>query len=213
MNAAHWALALYAAAMAYVEAAVVVYLRRLFHPEGFRFPLQPIPHELALTEIGREAATLAMIASVAWLGGSSKPQRWGAFCLVFGVWDILYYASLKVLIGWPESLLDPDILFLIPSPWVGPVIAPVGVSVLLIRLGLLYHRPEAGRVRAPSRLEWGLLLGGAALVLASFIGPNWGSADFSRPVVYPRRFGWGLFLSGWITAVAGVWRLSASRPR
>ena len=36
------ALLLYAVAMGYLEAAVVVYLRAIYYPEGFSFPLKPM---------------------------------------------------------------------------------------------------------------------------------------------------------------------------
>ena len=52
--------------------------------------------------------------------------------IAFGVWDIFYYAFLRLIVGWPQSLWDWDVLFLIPLPWWGPVLAPVAIAVLLI---------------------------------------------------------------------------------
>ena len=46
------ALLLYAVAMGYLEAAVVVYLRALYYPEGFSFPLNPIDAGILRVEIG-----------------------------------------------------------------------------------------------------------------------------------------------------------------
>jgi hypothetical protein len=87
-------------------------------------------------EVGRETATLVMIGAVAWNVGRSSLERlaWGA--VIFGVWDIGYYAWLWVLAGWPPSLHSWDLLFLIPAPWAGPVWAPIVVSFGLIGFGL-----------------------------------------------------------------------------
>ena len=59
----------------------------------------------------------------------------GRVLIVFGAWDLSFYASLKVLIGWPASLMTWDLLFLIPVPWVGPVLAPSIVSITLVPVG------------------------------------------------------------------------------
>ena len=80
-------------------------------------------------EIGREAATLIMLLGVAMLAGADRWERFLAFCLSFGVWDIFYYAWLWIFVRWPASLFTWDLLFLIPVPWIGPVLAPVLVSV------------------------------------------------------------------------------------
>ena len=129
------AVTLYAIAMGYIEAAVVVYLRDLYYPGGFRFPLASFPEAMAPVEIARETATLVMLGAVGTLAGKRFWERFGWFIIAFGVWDIAYYGWLKVLLDWPASLFEPDILFLIPSSWVGPVIAPVLVSVLMIGIG------------------------------------------------------------------------------
>ena len=71
--------------------------------------------------------------------------------------------------GWPPSLLTWDILFLIPVPWIGPVLAPVLVSVGLIVGSLLLLEAQRGqRLHFPGRL-WGLAVTGGALVLLSFM--------------------------------------------
>lgn len=142
---------LFAAAMGYIEAAVVVYLRALYYPDGFVVPMQVgfpfirftripqfeqrIPSRMLRVEIGREAATIVMLVSLAVLVGDTAVQKLAVFLLAFGVWDIFYYVFLKVLLGWPKSLLTLDVLFLIPVPWVGPVWLPVGISVVMILLG------------------------------------------------------------------------------
>src|SRR5919106_140477 len=92
---------LYAVAMAAVESAVVVYLRAL-HPGDAPVIvlLSVIPNRLIPIELGREAATIAMLLAVGILAGRDRWER--------------------------------VLLFLIPVPWLGPVLAPVTVSVCLV---------------------------------------------------------------------------------
>ena len=127
--------ACFAFSMAYLEAAVVVYLRRLF---GVVEPWRDagiFDPSLAAVEIGREAATLAMLITLGWACGRNLQSRLGFALFAFGVWDIFYYVWLKVLLGWPASILTPDILFLIPLPWWGPVITPVLIALLMAAAG------------------------------------------------------------------------------
>lgn len=186
-------LIVYAIAMAYVESAVVVYLRALYYPHGFAFPLAPLPSDMVAIEIGREAATLVMLLGVAMLAGRHRWKRFLAFCVSFGVWDLFYYFWLRLLLGWPPSLFTWDVLFLIPVPWSGPVLAPVLVSVLLVIGGLLLWREGAGGV--PVRFPIApriLALTGAGLVLASFV------LDYRLVMGHagPPPFRWGLFGTG-----------------
>src|SRR6266853_4393115 len=180
----------YAVAMAYVESAVVVYLRALYYPQGFAFPLAPLPPGMVAIEIGREAATLVMLLGVAMLAGMHRWERFLAFCVSFGVWDLFYYVWLWLLVRWPRSLLTWDVLFLIPVPWTGPVLAPVIVSVLLVVGGLLLWRKGARGepIRFPIPLRI-LALTGALLVLGSFV------LDFRLVLrqMEPPPFRWGLF--------------------
>jgi len=180
----------YAIAMAYLESAVVVYLRAIYYPAGFTFPIVIIPPAMAGIEIGREAATLIMLAGVAALAGGDRWERFLFFCITFGVWDIFYYVWLKVFLGWPESLQTWDILFLIPVPWVGPVLAPVIVSVGLIggALGLLQLRGRGIQLEFPASL-WLLAVAGGLLVLLSFM------IDYREAFTGPEPppFRWGLF--------------------
>ncbi|TLN07192.1 hypothetical protein FDZ74_12710, partial [bacterium] len=57
--------AAYAVAMAYLEAAVVVYLRGLLNTTNATVEL----HGYMGIEVMREAATLVMLAAVGWLAG------------------------------------------------------------------------------------------------------------------------------------------------
>ena len=63
-----------------------------------------------------------------WVAATTLPGRVGAFALAMGVWDIFYYVFLWVFTGWPASIVDPDVLFLIPLPWWGPVISPTLIA-------------------------------------------------------------------------------------
>ncbi len=125
-------LGIYATVMAFVESAVVVYLRLHYYPGGFRFPMRMIPEWVGAIEIGREVATLVMLLAVSVLAGEDRWERFLGFCFSFGVWDIFYYIWLWVFLQWPPSLFTFDVLFLIPVVWVGPVLAPVIVAVLLV---------------------------------------------------------------------------------
>ncbi|HEY7527862.1 MAG TPA: hypothetical protein VH660_01825, partial [Candidatus Deferrimicrobiaceae bacterium] len=123
-------LLVFAAAMAFVEAAVVIYLRELIG-SGPLFPMKDLPPALLAVEVVREAATLVILLSAAFLAVRGGARRLGAFLLLFAAWDVFYYLWLYVTIGWPAGIADWDILFLIPLPWVGPV-----WSVLLICAGM-----------------------------------------------------------------------------
>ena len=61
----------------------------------------------------------------------------GYAALAFGAWDIFYYVFLRLISGWPRTLLDWDILFLLPLPWWGPVLAPVSIALVMILWGTL----------------------------------------------------------------------------
>src|SRR5882672_5956538 len=73
-----------------------------------------------------------MLLAVAMLASEDRWERFLVFSLAFGIWDICYYAWLWVFIGWPPSLLTWDVLFLIPVPWLAPVLAPLIVSACLV---------------------------------------------------------------------------------
>ena len=103
-------------AMGFLECAVVIYMREILYPGGFEFPLAAIEGDLALTEILREAATMVMLLAIGLMAGRNRSERFAWFLYSFAVWDIFYYVFLKILIGWPSSLLTWDILFLIPMP-------------------------------------------------------------------------------------------------
>ncbi|MBI5039261.1 MAG: hypothetical protein HZC13_05830, partial [Nitrospirae bacterium] len=156
--------------MAFVESAVVVYLREIYYPGGFRFPLKVMSDKMIAVELLRELSTLFMLTSVAALAGRKFWERFAHFLLLFGIWDIFYYIWLKVLIGWPSSPLEWDILFLIPIPWISPVIAPVSVALLMILGGALITYSIAKRNSfKPGSTSYILTFAGAAMILYSFM--------------------------------------------
>ena len=160
----------YAIAMAFLESAVVIYLRELYYPMEFKFPIAPIAQHIAFTELFRELATMVMLLAPAALITTKRLERFAWFCFCFGVWDIFYYVFLKAVLDWPASLLDWDILFLVPVVWVGPVLAPCIVSLGLIALGcILLHKRRELPGFLPLRAHWiGLALSGT-LFLYTFI--------------------------------------------
>src|SRR6267143_7025642 len=189
---------LYAIAMAWVEAAVVYYLRSLIDRIE---PYQPYPLPIAggfgEAELIREIATLIMLFTVGWLAGVTWRARLGYSVVAFGVWDIFYYVFLRVMTGRPKSVLDWDILFLIPLPWWGPVWAPTSIALLMILWGTFMTK--AGRFPVAISSQWKFLaLGGigVALALFTFMADAIRTADQGTEALrnmLPIRFNWPLF--------------------
>jgi hypothetical protein len=205
-------LLLFGAAFGYLEAAVVVYLRTIYEPlrqqlapaqpANDLFPLidlrqlrteAPKAARLIRMEVVREAATLAMLAAVALVATGGRTLVLPCFAIVFGIWDLCFYAFLKLLIDWPASLMSWDLLFLIPVPWVAPVLAPVIVSASLIVCGLVALQ----RAIHPRPAHWGGLVLGSLLILLSFM------LDFQDIIAgkSPQTFAWPLFLAGELLGV------------
>lgn len=196
---------LFAIAFGYIEASVVVYLRQIFYPEGFSFPLARSPlttgsSSLLVVEIAREAATIVLIFCAAFLSGQSRRQRLAYFLIIFAVWDFFYYVWLWVILGWPTSILDWDILFLIPLPWAGPVLAPVLVSLLMsVLAGMILYRDSVDR---PVRVSLWYLLGyslSGLTIITSFCiaGGHITQSD------YASHFSWPIFAAG-LLALGGI---------
>jgi hypothetical protein len=147
-------LTLFAVAMGYLEAVVVVYLRRLAPavpmPQSnldYNQFLPQLPPWVIPVEQTREAATIIMLVTLALLIGRTRRERLCVFLIAFAVWDIFYYVGLKTLLGWPPSLNTTDVLFLIPAPWFAPVWLPAAISLGMIGVALwLYPR---GATSAP----------------------------------------------------------------
>ncbi len=199
-------LAVFGVTMGLFEAAVVVYLRRIVYPGGFSFPLVTLEGGLAFVEIAREAASLLMIASVAVLAGRRSVEKLACFLYIFGIWDVLYYVFLKLVLGWPGSILDPDILFLIPVPWVGPVLAPVLVAVIMISAGVVtIWLEERGTPVRVTGCNLGAVVICALVIILSFC-LGWRTVFEEQP----GPFAWWLFLLGLVPAT-GVFAHEAYR--
>jgi hypothetical protein len=139
----------------------------------------------------------------------------------FGVWDIFYYIALKIMIGWPASLLTWDLLFLIPWSWLGPVLAPVINSLTMIFMAvLIVRRDESASPVKPRPINMILILSGAAIILYTYL------IDHLRLIIYsgviasgkspdasdqfikmltnfvPDRYNWLLFAAGEVIIIA-----------
>ncbi len=194
---------LFTIAFAYIEAAVVVYLRAIFHPNGFDFPLEifsvsPIWRKLLLIEIGREAATLVVIFTGSSLSGRNGQQRAAYFLTIFAVWDLFYYVWLKVLLDWPASIMDWDVLFLIPVTWASPVLAPVLVSLAMLAFAvvILYLDSEQKVVRLSRFEELGFFVACLIIVISFCIA----GLHITKPN-FAYYFSWPMFLAGLISAI------------
>jgi len=197
-------LAIFAIAFAYIEAGVVVYLRELYYPEGFSFPLKLMPLRIFLVELGRELSTLVVLFTAGIISGKNLGERLAYFLYGFALWDIFYYFWLKIILNWPESLLTWDILFLIPVLWTGPVLAPIIVSLtlLLFAFAMVYFSEKKFPVKM-SRLNWLLLISATLLVFLSFI---WNFPSIIKEEI-PKKFLWEFFLFGELLSIVAFLRI------
>ncbi len=171
-------LIIFAMSMGFLEAIVVVYIRELYYPDGFRFPLKELPQAIIIIEWTREMCTLLMLGTVAWISGKTLLKRFSVFLFIFGVWDIIYYIGLKIFLDWPESLLTWDILFLIPITWVGPVLSPVLCSLLMIFISVVFDNLiSKNNLKKLVPKEWILLISGAVFIYFTF------TVDFGRILI------------------------------
>lgn len=217
-------MAIFFLAMAFLESAVVVYLRALYYPGGFEFPVIPMSKGLVKTEIWREVATLVMLLAPGALVTLSALERFAWFCFGFGVWDLGYYFWLKLLVDWPASWQTWDLLFLVPMPWVGPVWAPCLIALGLIILSVhVLHFRSIGKGLTISLGTWSLLIIGALLMIFSFmLDPmihGFSGTDLMTEIqneqgivgrkasgvpYVPSHFPWAWYLAGWLFAFAGM---------
>ena len=185
-------------AFGFLEAAVVVYIRLLYFPEGFSFPLTLAPAEVYLVELTREVCTMLMLTATGVLAGRNAIQRFAWFLYAFAVWDICYYLALKTFLDWPPSLFTWDILFLIPVVWDGPVLAPIICSVTMIGFAVVVLETERkGRSIIIRNSEWLMMSAGAFLVFYTFI------KDYSAILIRSGFFS-GTHLAGIVPAMEEI---------
>lgn len=202
----------FAVAFAWVEGAIVAYLREIFYEGSFSFPLlvewekgEYVGNYLTRIELFREAATIIMLAAVGLAAGRNTIQKFSFFMISFGIWDIFYYIWLYVMIGWPESLMTWDILFLLPLPWVGPVITPVLIALAMTVAGtfiILYD--EKGFTIRFRWFDWLIVLGCGLLMIVAFCW-DWKNIvqlpDGNPYTGIPEPFLWELYLPAYIFSV------------
>jgi hypothetical protein len=212
-----WMVVLYAAAMAWVESAVVFYLRSIMNRlEPYQPNPLPIIGGFASVELPREFATLVMLFAVGFLAGRTWRARLGYAAIAFGVWDICYYVFLKIIYGWPHSLLDWDILFLLPMPWWGPVLAPILIAMLLILWGTLTSQFERIHIRGLLNWRlWVLNFTGVMLALYVFMADSIAASQRGLDAIrtmLPEQFNWPLFCVALALMSAPVIKLGRQLP-
>jgi hypothetical protein len=203
---------LFSIAFAWVESAVVVYLREIYFDGDFKFPLVVIWEEgkhiidpLVRIELGREIATILMLAAVGCLAGKNGLQKFCYFMVSFGIWDIFYYIWLYVMVGWPESLMTWDLLFFVPLPWVGPVITPIIIALAMIVAGwLIIYFDDRGFKIAWRWYDMAIELGCGALLIVAFCW-DWRNilqmpGDMTRSGI-PNPFAWWLYVPAYLFSV------------
>jgi hypothetical protein len=195
---ARWAIVVvFAIAMAWVESASVFYIRALVDRiEPYQVNPLPLDDSLGYVELWREASTLVMLATLGMLAGRTWRRRIGYAAIAFGAWDVFYYVFLRIMTGWPRTLLDWDILFLLPLPWWGPVIAPVSIALLMIGWGTM--ATQSADDASEPRSTWVAAGAGIALALGVFMVDAWQALPGGREAVMrvlPGTFNWTVFVA------------------
>lgn len=167
-------LSLFSISMGFLETIVVIYLRQIYYPEGFNFPLKILPLYNLRFEYLRELTTIIMLLCIAIISGNNIYERFAYFLFCFGLWDIFYYIGLKILIKWPPSLLTWDVLFLIPFIWLAPVIAPLICAFIMVVLSIIILLSIKNIIKMKT-IDLLLIFSGAFIIFISFI---WDTISF-----------------------------------
>jgi hypothetical protein len=212
-------LTLFSISMGLLETAVVVYLRAIYYPDGFHFPVVSLSKTILITELWRELATLIMLASIGYMNGETKSERIAAFMYSFAVWDIFYYVFLKAFLNWPLSIVDWDLLFLLPVPWIGPVLAPCLVSLTMIVIYVMVmFKKSKGILIKLDKTFWGLVALGFSMILYTFMYDSvqtlielskLESFDLLKDIrsFIPKSYNWPFFALGEIVCLFAVFTL------
>ena len=191
----------------------MVHLRSLYYPDNpmALFPLSLLSQRDLAIELARELATIVMILTVAFLAEKGFSRIFAAFVYVFGLWDIFYYLWLKLMIGWPVSWLEWDVLFLIPWPWFGPWITPALIALLFVIWGgwILLKKTEVKFTRVTSIM----FIVGMLLALSTFLLPAVpllpeGEAAFRG--YQPDNFLWIVYFIGYLLMALSLWRVATN---
>ena len=77
----------FSVAMGFLESVVVVYLRTIFYPQGFNFPLKLINSPLiSVVEVWREVATIIIFFSLSMILAKRFYERIAYFLFSFAIW-------------------------------------------------------------------------------------------------------------------------------
>ncbi len=205
-------ISIFAVSFAWVESAVVVYLREIYFDGSFYFPIvvkwedgKRVVDTLMRIEFGREIATILMLVAAGSMAGKNAMQKFCFFMIAFGIWDIFYYFWLWIMVGWPESLMTWDLLFFIPLPWVGPVITPLLIAITMVVAGLLIiFYDEKGCEFHWRWYDWVIELGCGFLMIVAFCW-DWKNIiripDGVLRSGIPNQFAWWLYLPAYIFSV------------
>ncbi len=205
-------IAIFAIAFAWVEGAIVVYLREIYFQGSFYFPIvvewengKLVVDKLMRIEFWREIATIFILVAVGCVAGKNALQKFCFFMIAFGIWDVFYYIWLWVMVGWPESLMTWDLLFFVPVPWVGPVITPVLISLAMIAAGsLIIYYDEKGCVIHWRWYDWVIELGCGLIMIVTFCW-DWKNIirvpDEVLRSGIPNPFAWWLYLPAYVFSV------------
>jgi hypothetical protein len=215
-RATYVSLLIFAIAFGWIEGCVVVYLREVYLKEaatgasGLQLPITAValPLWTVRVELVRETCTMVVLASVGWLASRRTAGRWGAFLIGFGVWDLMYYVTLWLLLGWPESLATWDILFLIPVPWVAPVWAPVVVASTFVATGSWLLLTDE-RTRSWRAGDLAGIAAGAAIIVGSFLVESRAAVEH----YVPERYAWWIYWPGFLLAVGAFVHAERSARR
>ncbi len=207
--------AIFAIAFAWVEGSVVAYLREIYFQGIFSFPIVVkwingvyVRDPLMVIELWREAATIVVLIAVGWIAGKNILQRFSFFMIAFGIWDIFFYISLKVMLDWPDSLMAWDLLFLIPLPWVGPVITPLLIALAMAAAGsvIIFFDEKGIKIRI-RWYDWVIIMGCGLLMIVAFCW-DWKNIiripDGIERSGIPNPFAWWLYLPVYLFTVVYV---------
>ena len=203
---------IFSIAFAWVESAVVVYLREIYFDGGFSFPLtikweggKHVFDPLVRIEFGREIATIIILIAVGWITGRNKFQKFCFFMVAFGMWDIFYYIWLFVMVGWPESLMTWDLLFYVPLPWVGPVITPILIATTMVVAGsLIIYFDEKGYEIRWRWYDMSIELICALIMIIAFCWVWKNILQIPGEIKrsgFPNPFAWRLYLPGYLFSI------------